>query len=85
MNGLQIPPDAGPPQPSPLPGGLADTGQDEQQDPLAVLQECIQALPGVIASLPDPQDTQDAIKALQILAGIQTRLMRGAGGAPTGG
>jgi len=54
-------------------------------DPLQTLQTCIQALPGVIAALPDPRDTQDAIRALQILAGIQTRLMTGPGGGGGGG
>jgi hypothetical protein len=34
----------------------------------------------VIAALPDPRDTQDAVKALHILAGIQTRMMSNGGG-----
>jgi len=62
----------------PPPAGLTPLEQGEPADkenPLDVLQECIQALPGVIAALPDPQDTQDAVQALHILARIQTRLM----------
>lgn len=56
-------------------------GPQNSPDPLQALQECIQTLPGVIAALPSPQDTQDATQALLILTRIQTRLM-GNGGQP---
>lgn len=85
MSSLQMPEPAPPQAPQPLPGPLDQPDPAGQQDPLQVLQDCIQSLPAVIAALPDPQDTQDAVKALGILAGIQTRLMRGAGGPQTGG
>jgi hypothetical protein len=65
------------------PGYAADQtgGQGGQGgDPLTVLQECIQSLPGVIAALPDPRDTQDATRALLLLTGIQTRMMSQQGG-----
>lgn len=69
----------------PLPAGLGSQDQgSSQEDPLQVLQECIQALPGVIAALPDPQDVQDAVQALHILSRIQTRLMKGQNAAPQG-
>lgn len=59
----------------PLPQGLqGEDDYSESNDPLKVLQDCIEGLPKVIAALPDPQDTQDAIQALHILAKIQTRL-----------
>ena len=65
-----------------LPPGLADQGGYQPgQDPLQVLQECIQSIPGVLAALPDPRDVQDATRALLLLTGIQTRLMQ----AGTGG
>lgn len=74
--------------PPPVPGGVGDllTGggeEQEQPDPLAVLQDVIEQLPGLIAALPDPTDTHEAIKALQTLSGIQKRLMtaQGSGGA----
>lgn len=61
--------------PPPLPEGLQGPDDySESSDPLKVLQDCIESLPKVIAALPDPQDTQDAIQALHILAKIQTRL-----------
>jgi hypothetical protein len=71
------------------PGFAADQegGYSGSTDPLTVLQECIQGLPAVIAALPDPRDTQDAVKALQLLVGIQTRMMaqqQGPQGAPGG-
>jgi len=67
-----------------LPPGLADQGgYQASQDPLQVLQECIQSLPGVLAALPDPRDVQDATRALLLLTGIQTRLMQQ--GQPGGG
>ena len=78
MNSFQMPDGQGPLAPQALPAGLNPPEQGEpadQEDPLDVLQECIQALPKVISSLPDPQDTQDAITALGILAKIQTRMM----------
>lgn len=70
-----------------IPQGLEGGGQPEQQDPLQVLQECIQQLPKVIAALPDPQDTQDATQALLTLTKVQTRLMtkqQGSGAPPQG-
>lgn len=82
------------------PGYAADQGQagaggpySGATDPLTVLQECIQGLPGVIAALPDPRDTQDATRALLLLTGIQTRMMsqqgqqgpQGASGGPPAG
>ena len=66
----------GPPPPGGIPSGMqSDQGEDQAEDPLEVLQDCIQGLPKVIASLPDPQDTQDATQALLILTKIQTHLM----------
>lgn len=50
-------------------------------DPLSQLQDCMNQLHTVIAALPDPQDTQDAIGALQILARVQTRLQKASPGA----
>jgi len=81
---------AGAPGPS-GPGAGYGYGQDDgAQDPLGTLQQCIQSLPGVIAALPDPRDTQDATRALLILTGIQTRMMsqggpQGAAGGAGGG
>jgi hypothetical protein len=74
---LQMPEMGGmmPPQ-QPLPQGLQEPGEaPDKEDPLDVLQECIQALPGLLNALPDPQDVQDATQALLILSRIQTRLM----------
>lgn len=51
-------------------------------DPLTTLQECLQALPGVIAALTDPKDVQDATRAMLILTTIQQRLMQPSGGQP---
>lgn len=63
-------------------GGAPDQGgQPDQESPLDTLQEVIQMIPGLLHALPDPQDVQDASRALLILAGIQTRLMR-ANGSP---
>jgi hypothetical protein len=64
----------------PLPQGLQED-QQEQGDPLKVLQECIQGLPGVLTALHDPQDVQDATQALLTLTKIQTRLMGRSNGA----
>lgn len=65
-----------------LPSLLAAQGQGGQtepdqggQDPLQVLQEVLNDVHRLIAVLPDPQDTQDAVQALRVLAGVQTRLM----------
>lgn len=41
------------------------------------LQQIIQMIPAVMSALPDPRDTQDVARCLQILTGIQTRLMQG--------
>lgn len=68
----------GPPLPAGLSGG--DQAYDQNEKPLEVLQDCINGLPKVIAALPDPQDTQDAVQALGILTRIQTRLMKSQGG-----
>jgi len=63
-----------------LPPGLADQGgYTPGQDPLQVLQQCINQLPGVLAALPDPRDVQDATRALLLLTGVQTRMMQGGG------
>lgn len=64
-------------------GGGGDPGAYGGQggSPLDVLQQCIQSLPGVIQALPDAKDTQEAVKALLLLTGIQTRMMS-ASGAP---
>ena len=71
-----------------MPAGLAEPGEPpDTEDPLDVLQECIQQVSKTISALPDPKDTQDAVKALGLLAGIQTRLMtqtQGPGGPPQG-
>jgi hypothetical protein len=94
--GPQIPPEllaqlgvSGAPGQSAAGGGYGYGDDMTAADPLATLQQCIQALPAVIAALPDPRDTQDATKALLILTGIQTRLMspqtpQGAPGPPSG-
>ena len=71
----------GPPLPAGLQQGGGDQGYDKDEPPLAVLQDCINGLPKVIAALPDPQDTQDATQALLILTRVQTRLMKNQGGA----
>jgi hypothetical protein len=55
--------------------------QEPQQNPLEVLQDVIQMIPSVMAALPDARDTQDMAKCLQILTGIQTRMM---GNGPQG-
>lgn len=71
----------------PLPQGLAPGRDDQTPDPLEVLQECIQGLHGVVAALPDPQDTHDAAQALLILTKVQKRLMgeqQGNGPQPQG-
>jgi hypothetical protein len=85
---LQLPePDPAQAQGGPLPAGLGGGGydQDQQEDPLQVLQKCIQQLPRVIHALPDPKDVEDAVSALKILASIQTRLMKQGPGAPPQG
>lgn len=71
----------------PPPAGLnPEQGEPaDQEDPLDVLQECIQAVAKTMSALPDPQDTHDAGKALSLLTGIQMRMMKGAGGPPTQG
>lgn len=48
-------------------------------DGLDELQQIIQMIPAVMSALPDPRDTQDVAKCLQILTGIQTRLMQQGG------
>lgn len=60
-----------------LQGGGAPPNEDEGGGGLDPLQQVIQMLPGVMSSLPDPRDTQDVARCLQILTGIQTRLMQG--------
>lgn len=63
---------------------LAQAGPDTDEQgagQLQVLQEIMQDLPRLIATLTDPQDTQDAIGCLQVLAKIQTRLMGSRGAA----
>lgn len=66
---------------------MQQAGPDEGEsaggeDQLQTLQEIMQDLPRLIATLRDPQDTQDAIGCLQVLAKIQTRLMQGRGKQP---
>ena len=58
--------------------------QDQGSDPLAALQDAIHAVAAAMASLPDPQDTQDAAQALLGLSKIQTRLMGQQSAAPQG-
>lgn len=66
-----------------LPPGLAQILQsggappDDDDRGLGPLQEVLQLLPGVMSALPDPRDTQDVARCIQILTGIQTRLMQG--------
>lgn len=55
--------------------GGGDQPDQPGQDPLQVLQEVLNDVHRLIAVLPDPQDTQDAIQAMRVLAGVQTRLM----------
>jgi hypothetical protein len=62
----------------PLPQGLqdqAEPGEDQGGTPLDCLKEVIDDFPKLLTELQDPRDVQDAVKALQILAGVQTRLM----------
>lgn len=78
QQGPPMPPGGAPPA---LPQGLEP--DSEPADPLSCLKEVIDDFPKLLTELQDPRDVQDAIKALQILAGIQTRLMT-AGQAPGG-
>ena len=70
-----------PPAP-PLPQGLED--DQPTGDPLGCLKDVIDDFPRLLTELQDPRDVQDAVKALQILAGIQTRLMSGGPSGPQG-
>jgi len=71
---LQLPdPDYGQVPGGPLPQGLDDS--EPPEDPLACLKDVIDGFPRLLTALQDPKDVQDAVKALQTLAGIQTRLM----------
>lgn len=63
------------------PQGGGGMGEPAQPDPLTALQEVIQMLPAVMSALPDPRDTQDVVRALLLLTGVQTRLM---GNGPQG-
>lgn len=67
----------------PLPAGLDD--EQAPSDPLGCLKDVIDDFPKLLTELQDPKDVQDAVKALQILAGIQTRLMSAAPGQQQGG
>ena len=68
-----------------MPSHLQGDGydNDSSQDPLSVLQDCIQHLHfQVIPALTDPQDTNQAVQALKILTGIQQHLAQGAQNGP---
>ena len=68
-----------------MPSHLQDSyDNDSNQDPLSVLQDCIQHLHfQVIPALTDPGMTNQAVQALKILTGIQDQLSR-ANGPQTG-
>jgi len=84
---LQIPEGMGAGGPPPaLPQGLQ--GEDQApSDPLGCLKDVLDEFPKLLTELTDPRDVQDAIKAMHVLSGIQTRLMsggQGQGGAQAG-
>lgn len=69
-----------------VPGGIAEGAlmgslpQNPPQeappsDPLQALQEVIEDFPALLVALRDSNDVHDATKALNILTGIQKRLM----------
>ena len=58
-------------------GAPPDQGGGGGPEGLDSLQQIIQMIPAVMSALPDPRDTQDVARCLQILTGIQTRLMQG--------
>ena len=72
-------------QGTPLPAAL-QAGQPDQDDQggysqLDCLRDVIDDFPKLLTELTDPKDVQDAVSALRLLAGVQTRLMAGQGGA----
>lgn len=52
-------------------------GQDDDQgySELDCLKDVIDDFPRLLTELTDPKDVQDAVSALRLLAGVQTRLM----------
>ena len=74
--------------PAGLPAGLGQPpqqDQDEGYDQLSCLRDVIDDFPRLLTELKDPKDVQDAVSALRLLAGIQTRLMGPANGSPPQG
>lgn len=74
-----------PPLPQDLltPGDQPDQGAGE----LACLQKVLDDFPKLLTELQDPQDVEQAVGAMKVLAGIQRRLMQtqgGQGAAPPG-
>lgn len=65
----------GPPGAASLHPPQADDPGDAT-DPLGALQDAIHAATTAMVALPDPQDVQDVAGALQVLARVQTRLMK---------
>ncbi len=64
-----------------LQGQGGDESTAEGSSELDTLQEIMNDLPKLISALQDPKDVEQAITCLRVLAGIQTRLMQGSGGA----
>lgn len=71
--------------PQGLPAGLGpDTdGGDPGYSELDCLKDVIDDFPKLLTELKDPKDVQDAVSALRLLAGVQTRLMSAQAG-PSG-
>lgn len=60
-------------------GGAPDQSGGDQYgggDPLQALQQCMQDLHGLVATMPDAQHTQMVLQALSILSKVQTDLMQ---------
>ena len=65
--------------PAPTPPGMGPTEPDQDDGGLSCVQDTINYFPKLLHELSDPTDVQDAVKALQLLVGIQKRLMTGSG------
>lgn len=67
---------AGHPPGGPGPGGPPPGPPDAGADPLHELQDVIQGLHRLIATLPDPQATQVASQCLAALTRVQAQMMQ---------